>query len=322
MSKIFIHVGLQKTASTFFQNEIFPFIQGLFYIGRPYTQENKAFNSLQYADEALYNSSLLQKEIEAIRSEARIKPTLISDELFSGYAFWGFANRGSIAKRLSKAAPEAEIILFIRNQTDLIDSLYNQYVKIGWYNKSLGPDFLHKSGSGFKLQDWIDGQRDWKRSRRRFDHRSLFSSEIFRYSDLLRLYKNLFSKVHVFLYEEFKKDPFYQFERLGSIFQLTVNPSHRNKEKDVNSGLSKEDLKYKILENRVATAIGPSNSKLRKKSLRLLARFQKEQKASERIDYIKNTLRDAGVFQDNELLGELFAEEIPRLSHHYHDECE
>lgn len=322
MSKIFIHVGLQKTASTYLQNEIFPFIPGLFYLSRPYTQENEAFNSLQYADGTLYDGSLVRNEIKAIRHAAQAKPILISDELFAGYAFWGFANRATIANRLSEVMPEAEIILFIRNQTELIDSLYNQYVKIGWYHKLLGPDFLHKSGTGYQLQDWIEGQRDWTRSRRRFDHQSVFSAELFRYTELLTLYKSLFSKVHVFLYEDFKKDPLSQLERLGSIFQLTVNASPGNREKDVNTGLSKEALKYKILENKITALMGPSDSEFRKKLLKLFAPFVKDQAASERLGYIKERLRDAGVFEDNKRLVELFAEEVPLLSEGYYDEGE
>lgn len=320
MSKIYIHIGLQKTASTYLQTKIFPSIQGLYYFGRPYTQVNNAFNSLQFADEALYDSSLLQKEIEAIKSTARGHPILISDELFSGYAFWGFVNRGLIAKRLSEAVPEAEIILFIRNQTDLINSLYNQYVKIGWYSKKLGPEFLYEPGSGFELDDWIKGKRNGGFSRRRFSQRSLFSPEIFLYSKSLELYKRLFSKVHVFLYEDFEKESHRQIERLGSILDLAINPPC-DEGKVVNRGLKQKELKCKILENRIATIVGPSNSKLRKILLKSLTHFQKEQSDSERVDYIRNTLSNAGVFQDNRLLSELYPEEVPKLSHHYLDEC-
>ena len=109
-SKIFIHVGLPKTASTYLQNNIFPRLNNVAYIGRPYTQENYAFNTLQYADNSLYASSTTRKEIDNIENElAKGNPILISDELFSGYAFYNFMNRGIIAERLSEIIPHAEI---------------------------------------------------------------------------------------------------------------------------------------------------------------------------------------------------------------------
>ena len=55
MSNIFLHVGLHKTASTFFQTEIFPYFENTTCITRPYTQQSCGFNKLQFADHTVYN---------------------------------------------------------------------------------------------------------------------------------------------------------------------------------------------------------------------------------------------------------------------------
>ncbi len=56
MTKAFIHVGLPKTATTFLQEKIFPRLSNTTLISRPYTQQSKAFNQLQYADDCHYDS--------------------------------------------------------------------------------------------------------------------------------------------------------------------------------------------------------------------------------------------------------------------------
>lgn len=172
--KVYLHVGLQKTASTFLQNKLFPNVSGISYVGRPYTQESDAFNSLQYADDALYSSDALAKELKLIKQNIGNTPLLISDELFSGYLFYGMINRCIIASRLGEIIPEAEVILFLRGQADLIDSLYNQYVKIGLFSSDLDGSFLYKHGDGFSYQAWSDGKRKWNYQNRRFHHRALF----------------------------------------------------------------------------------------------------------------------------------------------------
>ena len=160
MKKIFIHIGLPKTATTFFQEIVFPNIPTVYYIGRPYTQGNYAFNLLQYADDVLYNPSFLKEELSLIENSASRKEfILISDELFYGYPLYNFINRSSIAKRLSETIPDAEIILFLRNQEDLILSLYNQYIKASKVYMKLDRSFISSPGSGYDLADWNSGSK-------------------------------------------------------------------------------------------------------------------------------------------------------------------
>ena len=135
--KIFIHVGLHKTASTYLQERIFPLFQNLTLVSRPYTQQNEAFNKLQYASDPLFSSKQFSKELNLIQESDNNRKILISDENFSGLPYYNFINRGIIAKRLSSLIPDAEIILFLRGQESLVRSHYNQAIKKGWFSNRL-----------------------------------------------------------------------------------------------------------------------------------------------------------------------------------------
>ncbi|MEM9832815.1 MAG: hypothetical protein AAF944_19440 [Bacteroidota bacterium] len=254
--KIVIHIGLPKTASTYLQTTYFPHLKKVTYIGRPYTQINKAFNSLQWIDDPLFSLTEFQNEIEHIKKYHQENNTiLISDELFFGNVFYNFMNRGIIARRLSLAIPNAEIILFIRNQNDLILSLYNQFVKIGLFNDQLNRNFIHKSGEDFTLETWFADMRKWCINNNRYiSHRSLFNINHLRYSAIIKLYKDLFNKVHVFLYEDLVNNKAMCLNRISLVLN-TENPKHTNllleKTKNVNKGLTKKELQIQLMKNQL-----------------------------------------------------------------------
>lgn len=303
--KVYLHVGLQKTASTYLQDKVFPNISGISYLGRPYTQENDAFNALQYADDTLYSSDALSRELQLIRQDAGAKPVFISDELFSGYAFYGMINRGMIAKRLAEIIPESEVILFLRGQVDLIESLYNQYVKTGLTSCDMGPSFLYRPGNGLSYQAWKDGERGWRYKNRAFQHWYPFSTSHFRYSKLLSMYESLFSKVHVFLYEDFKHNPKEVLQRLEHILSSKIAYDPSSEREQVNVRLNDDDIKLKIAGNRLSSIFPPkSKRKLRKLLARSVSFFTPTQTMAERRKYVIEVLGAEGIFQDNRVLDE------------------
>lgn len=303
--KIVIHVGLQKTATTFLQNEYFPNLADCTYIGRPYTQINKAFNLLQYADDSIFSLTKFQKEIDKIIDYSeKDHSILISDELFNGYTFYNFLNRTMIAERLSKAIPEAEIILFIRNQNDLILSLYNQYIKIGWYSDSLNKNFVHIPGEGVELNSWINGDRDWNIDKRFINHRSLFNIYHFKYSYMIEMYKKLFKNVHIFLYEDFKKNPNDNLNRIDSILGIktsTENIRSAIKDKKVNKSLDHQRLNERIITNKL-NQIFPNKSltsRLSKKALSKVLSLGKNKISQSNFDYLVGIFEFANIYEDN-----------------------
>ena len=302
-SKIIIHVGLQKTATKYLQEVFFPRLNNVTYIGRPYTQENYAFNSLQYADSSLYSVSAIGEEINRIENEmAKGSPVLISDELLSGFIFYNFINRGMIAERLSKAIPDAEIVLFLRGQIDLIMSLYNQYVKLGWFDNHLDKSFLHRPGKGFPLEKWAEGARGWNANNRFINHRSVFSPEHFRYSNIYALYSDLFRKVHVFLYEDFRKDQKPSLLRLASILSTELPSEFEFDEKlqktIVNEGLDNKQLRVQRMQNKLSHIFPAVSSRWAQMFVRGISRFAPDSNDSNKA-YVISLLKERDIFTDN-----------------------
>ena len=312
--KIIIHIGLPKTASSYLQDVFFPRLNNVVYIGRPYTQENYAFNSLQYADNSLYNDLVIREEINHIRNATPKGDTiLISDEQFSGYAFYNFINRGIIAERLSKVIPDAEIVLFLRGQIDLIMSLYNQVVKNGWFDNNLDESFLYQPGNGFSLEKWLEGERGWNIENRFINHQSKFNPEHVRYSKLYLYYSELFSKVHVFLYEDFRRDQKKCLQQLSSLLSTEFPFSNWFKEEPhkniVNKRLENKQLHEKLIQNKLSHIFPIYKSRLHLRCTRIFARcisrIVSDNKDSNK-EHVISLLKEQDIFRDNYLLNEKF----------------
>jgi len=118
MSKIFLHVGLHKTGTTFLQKNIFPNLE----------------NTVVY-----YNK-------QPVKDKDKDKTVIISEEGFThsmrrdNKVKW---YREYTAKELQKLyGKDSYVILVLRDKKGLVKSLYSQYVKSGgiyrfqrWYNK-------------------------------------------------------------------------------------------------------------------------------------------------------------------------------------------
>jgi hypothetical protein len=62
--KHFYHIGFYKTGSTFFQKNIFPRLNHLFYIGGYDLMYNFNFNKLLYEDEYYYSADEIKNEMK------------------------------------------------------------------------------------------------------------------------------------------------------------------------------------------------------------------------------------------------------------------
>lgn len=203
MRHIFIHVGLPKTATTFLQDKIFPRLNNTTLISRPYTQQSKAFNQLQYADDCYYDPEEIKKEIEKIAASK----ILISDEMFCGTRFT--INRTLIVRRLKQVFPQAEIILFLRGQQSLLMSSYNQAVKMRYTGNI--KEYIWYSKKEYTYDDYKDdlsmNKFRWNKNTRSYNYLSHNINLIdLCYYELIKLYKDNFPKVHIFLYEQFRSN--------------------------------------------------------------------------------------------------------------------
>ena len=131
--KVYIHLGLHKTASTF--------LQKIFFI--KYAEESgyinirKDFpefidyilncNDLEFDEKKA--KKLFFHKIEGLEN-TKIKITF-SDEQFCGSPWDNAKDRKRSFDRLNELFPSAKYILVFRNQEDMTESLYLQYIKTG-----------------------------------------------------------------------------------------------------------------------------------------------------------------------------------------------
>ncbi len=195
-----IHLGYPKTATTWFQRNFYPFVQNAYIPHHNLIKKNiiNPFN-LNYQG---------QNYIDGIISEAGSKRMIICEENLIGSlqngGMQGYHTK-EIGLRLKSLFPNAEIIIFIRNQPEMIASAYIQYVK---------------GGGNYSLKTYLfDKQYDFSNSR------MLFTMDFFRYHEVVEFYQSLFGeeKVHLFLYEEFAENNKEFIKSFSDRFSFKIN---------------------------------------------------------------------------------------------------
>lgn len=226
MPRTIIHIGMPRTASTFLQQEFFPKVEDFQFYGVDTTQYSAAFQRLLYQDDSLFDKSEFEKTAAEIFSENAI----LSNELFTGQSLYlNVTNRSRTAKRLHQFFPEAEIVLVLRNQVSLLQSLY----AIGVYSgHTCKPEaFIRFSDEVSTVENPLYPT-----------FAEAENTETYKYTPLVKLYQSLFTKVHVLLFEDFKVDPTAFAERLSEI--LKIAPINISKpQKKVNRSLSARQIK-------------------------------------------------------------------------------
>lgn len=141
----FIHIGFPKTASTYLQMKVFPNIEEIHFANKEESM-NKWLGRLRSFDTSYFNN---QPNIcEKLESEyGENQKILISKEGLVGNPFANFSDNTSIAHTLKKSFPDAKILIIIRKQDDLLNSLYSLYLKFGGRRKV--KDFLFYGKNGF-----------------------------------------------------------------------------------------------------------------------------------------------------------------------------
>lgn len=234
---------MPRTGTTFLQRKVFPNIAGHHFYGIPYSHYSEAFHKMIYMDESLYNEDEFIHEINQLEGENII----ISNENFIGQSlFYHHSNRSSIANRLHKAMPNATIILYLRNQIDLLKSLY--LITVGWKESKSLDEFVWTKRDAYTLKDYQNGNFNYGEKDAYY---STFNShehlDGYIYNSLIELYKNLFPKVEIILYEDFISQPEKVQQRLEGIFNTTfsqeVSSSFKNKE-ILNQGVNKRQAAW------------------------------------------------------------------------------
>ncbi|MBC6410108.1 MAG: sulfotransferase domain-containing protein [Ekhidna sp.] len=182
MASRIIQIGFPKTGTTYLQKNVYPHLSGVKYYD--YWTCDKLFYDMIYLDKIDYDYEKNKRTITPYFNKEKV---LFSFESLAGSPFiYKGANRSQIPVRL-KDAGFNKIIITLRNQVDIIDSMYRQYIV---------------QGGVMRFKDFLDLEEKWKLSVRPFYLGYL------EYEKLIKLYHEAFGKenVLVLFQENLKRD--------------------------------------------------------------------------------------------------------------------
>ncbi|MDD4384168.1 MAG: hypothetical protein PHD06_03215 [Bacteroidales bacterium] len=176
--KPIIHIGFPKTGTTWFQREFYPYV-----LHRKYLDHNKIFGPYVFnisPFDYCYSSELLKI--------FRDPSVIICDEGLIG-------SNPYVSKemlyRVKKIFENSSIILFIRNQEDMLVSKYSQYV-LGAYGTQSAPRYFSWDPGWSRLQNF-----------------QKFHYDYLKYDVIINYLHHIFGEddVYVYLFEDFSENP-------------------------------------------------------------------------------------------------------------------
>lgn len=182
------HVGLHKTGTTWFQKRFYPQVPGYRFVERRVVRGALLTKSPLAFDASLAREELgLDHGLPAIICEEDLSGVLHNGGLLTNYL------AKEIANQLHAIAPDARVVIFVRNQTSMAASLYQQYLREGGtasaHHYLFPEDYRH-----------LGRIRPLKVPR--------FDFSAFEYDRLIAHYDSLFGRerVFAFAYEQFARD--------------------------------------------------------------------------------------------------------------------
>lgn len=243
------HIGLPKAASTWLQKEIFPYLPGIQYIG-----PDVANDLVQVSDSEFAAANFVQRF--NLPADATESPALISTEALSGAFDKGAVDMKRNALRIKEIAPDARIILVLRNQTDFVESLYRQMVK---------------QGATYSPQQWWNAP---------FHYPNTLVPSTLHWHYLIELYSSLFGmkNIHVIFMEKLRTHPSECLQDLCRfVLGTDAGASFDNMSEQRNVSLHSSALKLMRFYNRIGH--GPYNTD---PLIPWVPRFQKIRKKASR----------------------------------------
>lgn len=198
MNSPLIHIGYPKSGTTWFQKNFYPYVRNARFIPRkeiqdhiikPYALDFDPDSAIQYFHPGDGSRILICEE-------------LLLASVRSG-GFNGFVIK-EIGHRLKSTFPEGKIIIFVRNQIDLIASAYGQYIKDG--GRSGIDQYLYHTNAKFYVNF------------------SRFSFQYLEYDRVLDFYRKLFGdNVFVFTFEKFVRNKTGFLDDFCKTFNLEID---------------------------------------------------------------------------------------------------
>lgn len=198
MDPIF-HIGYPKTATRWLQESVFPFIKNARIIPK-----EDIFKNIINPDGLAFEPEEIKNKFELNDNETTIFST--HELLGTNYHFGihGYLIKEN-ALRIKKLFPNSRIIIFIRNQVDIITSAYLQYIV---------------EGGTYCIKKYLNNRR-----LEGICAYPLFTPSFFEFHRTIGFYKQLFGKerVYVFLFEDLVANPEYFLRNFSKILGLDID---------------------------------------------------------------------------------------------------
>jgi hypothetical protein len=202
---VLLHLGLHRTGSTWLQQRVFDGRDG-----RPtpmVPDRAESARRIVLAREEDFDADELRRwlaeRVESVRRAGGLP--VLSNERFSGNPHSGWFDAQRTFDRLAEVLPEAKVLLVLREQRDLVRSLWLQYVRIG------GPASL----------------RDYLRAPDPGDHRApCFDPSFLRFDRLVESLDRRFGREQVLAipYDRLRQDPRDFLARIGAFLGTEIPP--------------------------------------------------------------------------------------------------
>jgi hypothetical protein len=219
-----LHIGYHKTGTTFLQKRVFP-KPGFALVAKTKALWSVFVKVEPFRFDARDARETFWPRIEEA-GEKNLMPVLSAERL-SGSPHSGGYDSEQIADRLAATFPGTQVLVVIREQTDMLVSAYKQYLKRG------GPGTL----------------RQYAASPSEAPRMPRFDPRFFEYHRLIGRYQNLFGTENVLVlpYELLKNTPRAFLMRIGDFAGVTVTDP---KDKVIKPSPSALSLSFKRQANR------------------------------------------------------------------------
>lgn len=124
LAKLF-HIGYHKTASTFIQRGLFEAYAEYFYR----VPQREIFHRLIYPSDLAWSLEDGRSFVDEQKRIAGRRLTVFSNERLSGGPHYGAHDALSLLGRIWQVAPDATILVVVREQAAMIRSMYSQFVR-------------------------------------------------------------------------------------------------------------------------------------------------------------------------------------------------
>jgi hypothetical protein len=133
MSEPLIHIGLHRTGSTWIQKALLPHADVP--LDDAWPDRGDIARKLIMPSNAGFSASVVRIELEERCREVRERghQPVISHERFSGNPSSGGIDMSRTARRLQQVAPDAKILIILREQQSHLESIWCQAVRIGLF---------------------------------------------------------------------------------------------------------------------------------------------------------------------------------------------